>query len=91
LLLSKFAPLSIEMQKAVTIDQSVVNNEDGSDVTYLDHEEIPVDKEAERVVLMISDAKTVEDLDVIYEHVKDDQMDLFLEKKESLSQKKDKK
>ena len=88
LLLSKFAPLSIEMQKAVTVDQSVINDENGNDVTYSDHEEVEIDKEAERVVLMINDAKSVDELDNIYEHVQDEQMELFLTKKEELTKRK---
>ena len=44
-MLSKFAPLSIEMQKAVVTDQAVINDE-AIDVTYADNaEEIPIDKE----------------------------------------------
>lgn len=37
LLLSKFAPLSIEMQKAVLVDQGIINDESGTDVTYIDN------------------------------------------------------
>lgn len=40
LLLSKFAPLSIDMQKAVTADQALINDLDGNDVTYLDNENV---------------------------------------------------
>lgn len=36
LLLSKYAPLSIEMQRAVVTDQAVINNDSGEDVTYVD-------------------------------------------------------
>lgn len=37
LLLSKFAPLSIEMQMAVISDQAVINNFETSDVNYVDN------------------------------------------------------
>jgi recombination protein RecT len=87
LLLSKNAPLSIEMQKAIVTDQAVINDSETEDVTYVDHEEVAVDKEAERIALMIQDAKTEADLDEIYEHVGDGQMDLFLQKKEMLTTK----
>lgn len=40
LLLSKFAPLSIEMQKAVVTDQAVINDPEGDNVDYIDHEEV---------------------------------------------------
>ena len=36
LLLSKYAPLSIEMQKAVIADQSVINDAETLDVDYVD-------------------------------------------------------
>lgn len=85
LLLSKFAPLSVEMQRAVITDQSLVTDAETEDVTYVDNDTVVIDKEAERVVLMIQDAKNLEELDDIYEHVQDPQMDLFLERKEQLS------
>lgn len=37
LLLSKFAPLSIEMQKAVITDQAIINDVEATDVTYVDN------------------------------------------------------
>lgn len=36
--LSKNAPLSIEMQKAIVVDQAIINNEDATDITYVDHD-----------------------------------------------------
>ena len=62
LLLSKYAPMSIEMQNAITTDQSVINNAETLEVTYIDNQlELP-NKEEERLALLISDAKTVEQL-----------------------------
>lgn len=63
LLLSKFAPLSIEMQKAVIYDQAVI--EDNGEATYVDHEVVDIDKEAERAVLLLGDCKTVEDVELL--------------------------
>lgn len=40
LLLSKFAPLSIEMQRAVVSDQAIINDVDTEDVTYIDNGEM---------------------------------------------------
>lgn len=88
LLLAKFAPLSIEMQRAVVVDQSVINNEEGTEVTYLDNEEVVIDKEAERVVLMLNDAKTVDELMAIKEHVKPEQMPIYEERFELLTNQK---
>lgn len=87
LLLSKFAPLSIEMQKAVITDQALINNADTVDVTYVDNEEPAVDKEAERVAVMIGDAKTIEQLQKIEPHVRPEQMDLYETKFSQLAEK----
>lgn len=43
------------------------------------------EKEEQRVELLIEDAKTIDDLASIFEHVPDSLMDKFLEKKEQLS------
>lgn len=85
LLLSKFAPLSIEMQKAIIADQAVINDSETEDITYVDNDSPVINKEQERIALMIADCKTVDDLEVIFEHVGDDQMDLYLNKKLELS------
>jgi recombination protein RecT len=86
LLLSKFAPLSIDMQRAVITDQALVNDADTVDVTYIDHEEPEIDKEAERIVLMISDATNIEQLLKIKPFVKEAQTDLFENKFSELSE-----
>ena len=65
LLLSKYAPMSIEMQKATIVDQAVIEDESGERVTYVDHEDIPVDKEEERILLMLKDCETIDDLDLL--------------------------
>jgi recombination protein RecT len=91
LLLSKFAPLSIEMQKAVITDQGVINDDDATDVTYVDNDETVIDKEAERVVLMIHDAKSLEDLKAVEPHVKEEQLDLYTVKLDELKEKAKKK
>lgn len=82
--LSKNAPLSVDMQRAVIVDQAVINDADTQDVTYVDNEETTIDKEAERVVLMIKDAKTIEDLKAIEPHVQEPQLDLFIVKMDEL-------
>lgn len=64
--LSKNAPLSIEMQKAVLSDQGIINDPDSDTVVYPDNEfteaEV-VDKELERSRLLIQASKTVKDLE----------------------------
>lgn len=48
------------------------------------HQPVKVDKEAQRVELMINDAKTPEDLEAIRPHVSEEQMDLFNQRKDEL-------
>lgn len=72
LLLSKYAPLSIEMQKAVIADQGVINDEDATDVTYVDNTAEPVDKALERAELLLNDAKSIDELNRFYESFDDE-------------------
>ncbi len=52
LLLSKFAPLSVEMQKAIIADQSKVNNADTMDVEYIDNTGEPAEVSHEDLMLL---------------------------------------
>jgi len=56
LLLSKYAPLSIEMQKAQIADQGVIRNVDTMEVEYVDNSAKVLD--AEEIQLQLSQAKT---------------------------------
>jgi len=87
LLLSKFAPLSIDMQRAVITDQAIINNPDASDITYVDNEETNIDKESERVTLMIQDAKSLQELANLEKHLKEEHLDIFTAKKDELTTK----
>lgn len=87
LLLSKFAPLSIEMQRAVISDQSFIKDSDTLDVTYVDNDTPLIDKESERASLMISDAKSVDDLLKIKEHIKPEQLEQYETKFAELTEK----
>jgi recombination protein RecT len=62
LLISKFAPLSIDMQTAVSADQAIIKDADSKDFDYVDADAQVVDKEEERLLLMISDCENLEDL-----------------------------
>lgn len=62
LLLSKFAPLSVEMQKAVLVDQGIIKDDKANEIEYADHEDVTIDKEAERVKLIIEDATSSKEL-----------------------------
>jgi len=88
LLLARYAPLSVEMQKAVITDQGFIKDADTLEVTYDDNEQSDIDKEAERVALMISDAKTLEELKAVEPHLKEGQLDLYTMKQDQLKAKK---
>ena len=63
LLLSKFGPMSIEMQRAIATDQAVINNDMGTDVTYIDNEpDVAIDKTVERGLLMLAECKTLDEI-----------------------------
>lgn len=88
LLLAKFAPLSVDMQKAVITDQALINDTEATDITYIDNTEVEINKEEERIRLMIEDANTLEDLEKIFEHVGEGQLDLYTVKHDQLKSKK---
>lgn len=93
LLLSKFAPLSIEMQKAISSDQSVINDVETDDYTYVDssYEEVEVDHEATRLLALIENATTEEELKGYLGDLDMDDADMvakFEEKMKSLKGKK---
>jgi recombination protein RecT len=87
LLLSKFAPLSVEMQKAVMIDQSVIKDDNANEVEYADHEDVTIDKEAERVRLLIESSKDARELTQSMQGVtmNAEQTELFTKKMESFN------
>lgn len=93
LLLSKYAPLSIEMQKAQIADQSIIRNADTLEVDYIDNQpETPamIDeaKENERIVDYINTAKSIEELEAVEIHLDREnsaQMTIFSTKKKELN------
>lgn len=93
LLLSKFAPLSIEMQQAVQLDQSVIN--DNGEPDYVDHEEVITadsiadEKARQRAIEHIKKAKTPDVLNEVREHLGNDDelIELFADKMNQLQNK----
>lgn len=81
LLLSKYAPLSIEMQKAIQVDQSVINDESATDITYVDNEAVEVTQEeieTSRLLKLIENAKTLKELEGYEKDLKTkEEKDLF--------------
>jgi recombination protein RecT len=83
--LSKWGILSIEMQTAVKIDQSVINDETGENVTYVDHEEIVINPEIERLKQLIESSDTIDELEVYASSIPEELNQLFQEKYMSLT------
>jgi recombination protein RecT len=63
LMLSTYGPLSVEVQKAIEVDQAVIKNEDGTELEYVDHEEIKVNPESERLIALIEGATSLKELE----------------------------
>lgn len=61
LLLSKYAPLSVEMQNAVKSDQAVIDER--GDAHYVDHEEVSVEEVASSVSDEVEDVTATEEID----------------------------
>lgn len=71
LMLSKYAPLSIEMQKAMVMDQAVINDSETEDITYIDNTpEIPEPRNEEelameRITAMLNDCKSADEVQTL--------------------------
>lgn len=90
--LSKNAPLSIEMQRAVVSDQAVIKNDNfvnnesvEVETQYVDHEEVALDvaevneiKQRERIIKHIENAKDLETLEKCLSGISNDDMDLIV-------------
>lgn len=67
LLLSKYAPVSVEnIQKAVVVDQAIIKDEHANEVEYPDNEVTIItqeEKEQDRLIQLIQSARTVEELE----------------------------
>ena len=69
LLISRYSPLSIDMQNAIVFDQGIVKDVENKEVEYADHEEVKVEleahneyKETQRIMDFINEA---EDMDML--------------------------
>jgi recombination protein RecT len=54
--LSKNAPLSVDMQKAMVVDQAVINDSDTLDVSYEDRKALPEDVTVEELQLLLDES-----------------------------------
>lgn len=93
LLLSKFAPLSIDMQKALISDQSVIKNIEGEIADYPDNApetvaDVAERKDIDRVLKLINKATTADELDELFDTVSEldvqEVIDAYNVKKEEL-------
>ncbi len=71
--LTKFGPMSIEMQTAYAADQALIQDAETLDVKYIDNEKEVVDKAKDRISILIADAKLISDLEPLREHADLDQ------------------
>lgn len=90
--LSKFAPMSIEMQKAVTVDQGIINDWEGNAVEYPDNSsrkpdvyEIQIEQEKKRVLSFCERAQSEEDFELILNSIDGDEVELISLVNEKLS------
>jgi len=85
LLLSKYAPMTIDMQKAQEADQAIVKDDgyeypDNDSRVPVDHEEVSDQKEKERVIKHINGAKTIKVLEECKEALTEETKELYNEK-----------
>jgi len=67
--LDKYGPKSIEMQKAITLDQSIIKDELGTSFEYIDNSKEPEkNHEEDRIKKMIDDCVTLDELGKLLEH-----------------------
>ena len=80
LLLSKYAPMSVDMQTAKESDQSSLEwNEENQTIEpkYIDNKEEEIDHEEVRIKKFLADAETQEDLEMIRPEITEKYMPLF--------------
>lgn len=86
LLLQRFAPMSIEMQRATIADQSVIKDAETMDIDYSDNTpltsaENSEQAEHERILNFISDATSEEQLSEVEAHLtNDEQREAYMDK-----------
>ena len=92
-LLSKYAPLSVEMQRGVIADQAVIEDADSMDVTYVDNQttaqavtskqveaKITDAEKTKRLIAAINKAKSTTELEKLRQYVDVNTKTLFQEK-----------
>lgn len=86
LLLSKYAPLSVEMQKAVVTDQGIIKDENATEIEYTDHEVVADYSREQLTELFESKRDKLKPSDIINitRILKDNEVDSFKKVKDLL-------
>lgn len=93
LLLSKYAPMTVDMQTATLSDQAIIQDDgyEYADNQPVDHEVVSTEKEKARVIAHIADAKTIKELEECQDAVTNDTEDLYKTKLDQLLEKESRK
>jgi len=79
LLISKYAPLSIELGEAVKTDQAVITSDDDGNIdsqksiSYSDNEETTIDPDAERMRMLVDSVHNQDDIDFARANIPEDE------------------
>lgn len=84
LLLSKYAPMSVEMQRAVISDQVEITDAEAMEVNYIDNGETEEDPAVARIQYMLSECTTAEQIEELENDSPDGYEHLFEERKAEL-------
>lgn len=86
LLLSKYAPLSVDMQRAQVSDQASFESiEELDNPTYVDNKPDKVDPDSERIAEFINNVETQDELDFIKGQATEEHLPLIKEKQKELN------
>ncbi len=90
LTLAKWGPMSVEMQKAITTDQGLINDQDGSSVEYPDntvqdinHEEIRQEEVIKQIEENLLTCHSLDDLDILMSSLDDELQVIMVERFEA--------
>lgn len=83
LLLDKYAPKSLELQRAIAFDQAIINDINGQSLNYIDNpntkQKVDIEEnnrlvERQRIIDHIKNARNIQKLEQCFEHIPDDEV-----------------
>ena len=90
LTLAKWGPMTVEMQKAITTDQGLINDQEGSNVEYPDntvqdinHEEIRQEEVIKQIEENLLSCNSLDDLDILMSSLDDELQVIMVERFEA--------